>query len=252
MEEKNVLIKNMTAQELLARAATAPAVILPLASMEILGKHGPVGLDLLVAEYAAQRIGEQTGCLVAPSLPYGDTLEFGELPGTVHVPSETLEAYIYAVARSLLTTCGAKALIFFSAHSLNNFAATAACRRLTVEGYRAATVDWWPTVGSVSEGILNDMHVGRGHGSEMITSVGMAVCNELMHIEDAVCEQPMPALERVNRWNGTPFRTFGNFSQYCTSGAWGNIQDASAEKGERLLQRGIEAVTAFIDEAFSG
>jgi len=83
-----VKLQNLTAAEVKARAAQASAIILPLASIEILGTHGPLGVDLAVADAVAPLIAERTGCLVAPTVPYGDTLEFCGMDGTVHVPAD--------------------------------------------------------------------------------------------------------------------------------------------------------------------
>ena len=57
-------------------------------------------------------------------------------------------------------------------------------------------------------------------------------------------------LDAVNRWNGTPFRTFSNFHAYCIGGAWGDTTAASAEKGRALIDCGVEAIAAFLSEAF--
>lgn len=184
-------------------------------------------------------------------IPYGDTLEFGSYPGTVHIPQTVLEEYLYAVANSLLIHSGFRAVVFLATHSLNCHAANSVCRRLTIEGKKVLLADWWAAVGSRSCGVLEDTATGRGHGSEMITSVAFVLCKELVRMEDALAETPAPALEKVNRWNGTPFKTYGCFRQYCKSGAWGNMSLATAEKGRLLLQRGVEAVSQFIMEALA-
>lgn len=246
------LLQNLTAAELKLRAAEAPAVILPLASIEILGAHGPVGLDLAIAEAVGPMVASRTGCLLAPAVPYGDTLEFGCLDGTVHVPQATLEAYVFAVAESLLARCGARAILFLNVHSINGFAASAVCRRLTAAGYRAATADWWAVVAGVSDGLLDDREYGCGHGGEMITSVALHLCGEQTRMERAACERPLPGVAAVNRWKGTPFGIFGRFSDYCRGGAWGDTTSASAQKGALLIERGVEAVSAFLLEAFGG
>ncbi len=248
--EQECMLQNLTAADIRARAAKAPAIILPLASIEILGAHGPVGLDLTVAQAVAPLIARRTGCLVAPAIPYGDTAEFCGMDGTVHVPADALEAYIYAVASSLLQTCGARAVLFLNVHSLNGFAASAVCRRLTAQGYAAATADWWAAVGMRGGELLADQQNGRGHGAELITSVALALCGEQMRMERAACEKPLPGLEAVGRWNGTPFRTYSNFRAYCQGGAWGDTTAASAEKGRELIERGVTAVAAFLSEAF--
>ncbi len=231
------------------RAAESRAVILPLASVEILGAHGPVGLDLTVAEAVTEEIARLSDCLAAPAVPYGDTLEFDGMDGTIHVPVNVLEEYIYAVAKSYLENCGAKAIVFFNVHSLNGTAAAAVCRRLKSEGYTALCSEWWSAISSVAMDKLDTGTAGTGHGGEMISSVALALCGEYVRMELAQNEVPKEGLARISRWNGTPFRSFGNFRDYCEGGAWGDITTASAEKGRELIRAGIEAVAGFLCEA---
>lgn len=245
------LVKNMTAAELKRRAAESKAIILPLASVEILGAHGPVGLDLEVAEAVSREIARLSGCLAAPAVPYGDTLEFDGMDGTVHVPVNVLEEYIYAVAKSYLTSCGAKAIVFFNVHSLNGTAAAAVCRRLKSEGYTAVCSEWWSAIASVSMELLDTGAAGTGHGGELITSVALALCGDKVRMDLAENEKPMEGLAKFARWNGTPFKTFGNFREYCRGGAWGDTSSASAEKGTEFINRGVEAVAAFIQAALT-
>ena len=246
----DVRLENYTSEDLVRAASRIRGVILPLASVEILGAHGPVGLDLKVAGAAAEAVAERADCLFAPAVPYGDTLEFAGMPGTVHVPADVLESYLYAVSKSLLTACRMPAVIFLSVHSLDNIAAQAVCRRLKQEGFRTGTADWWAAVGSAGAELLSDPSVGRGHGSEMITSVALAVCPECVRMDRIIPEQPKEGLAAVSRWNGTPFRTFGDFRDYCESGAWGNAPDAETGKGAELFRLGVESVASFIREAF--
>ena len=241
---------HLTAADLKQRAMKAPAILLPLASIETLGTHGPVGLDYSVAQAVTPYIAQRTGCIAAPTIPYGDTMEFCGMEGTIHIPPDILESYCYATASSLLRTCGARAVVFLNFHGLNGAASAAVCRRLKSEELESATVDWWGAVGEHGKDLLDDQENGRGHGAEMITSVALAINEQSVHLDRASCETPLPALQAVNRWNKTPFRTFGNFPAYCKSGAWGDISGASAEKGRKLIAGGIEAISQFILEAF--
>ena len=242
------LVKNMTAAQLRQRAMEAPAVILPLASVEILGSHGPVGLDLIVAETVTEEIARLSGCLAAPAVPYGDTLEFDGMDGTIHVPVNVLEEYIYAVAKSYLVNCGAKAIVFFNVHSLNGTAASAVCRRLKSEGYTAVCSEWWSAIAAAAMDKLDTGAAGTGHGGEMITSVALALCGEHVRMDLAQNELPRDGLAKVSHWNGSPFKVFGNFRDYCDGGAWGDTSTASAEKGRELIKAGTELIADFLRE----
>ena len=244
-------MRYMTAADVLQETSQTPAVILPLASVEMLGGHGPIGLDLIAAQRVTPMIAEKAGCLFLPPIPYGDTAEFGGLPGTVHIPESVLMEYILAASRSIFQTCGAKAIAMIAFHSLNAQAAVSACRILKQEGRRVLLADWWQTVGTAGGALLQDQQNGRGHGAEMITSVALALCGSAVRMDQAKNEMPLPGLDQVNRWNNTPFRTFGNFSEYCKGGAWGDLSGASAEKGEQLITLGTDAIASFLREALA-
>jgi len=247
---ENWSIQHMTAAELTGLSRQSAAILLPMASVEILGTHGPLGLDLTIAQTATPRIAENARCPYAPPIPFGDTLDFAEMDGTVHIPPHTLEDYCYFAARSLLRTSGFGRIVFLTFHSLNRPVAAAACRRLKAEGWECALADWWQTVGKNADGILSDRQEGKGHGGEMITSVALAIDPASVHMELACGEKPKKKLADTIRWNGTPFQTFGTFREYCESGAWGDTSGASAEKGEALLAAGIDRISAFILQAF--
>jgi creatinine amidohydrolase len=240
----------MTASELVDLSRRSAAILLPVASVETLGRHGPLGLDLTVAQMATPRIARNVCCPYAPPIPFGDTLDFAEMDGTVHIATHTLEDFYYCTARSLLRTSGFRCIVFLTFHSPNGTAAAAACRRLKAEGWECALANWWQTLGANENGILSCGREGTGHGGEMITSVALAVDASSTHMERACNEKPKKKLGNVLRWSGTPFQTFGTFREYCESGTWGDTSSASAEKGEELMTIGVERISEFIRQAF--
>lgn len=50
--------------------------------------------------------------------------------------------------------------------------------------------------------------------------------------------------------SGSPFVAYGNFYDYCDSGAWGDMSQASAEKGAELIRRAVDAISSFLLESF--
>jgi creatinine amidohydrolase len=250
--EQTFLIEEMTSGEYRERITGAPAVLLPLGSIEVLGAHGPLGADYLVSRSVPLLVARRTGCLVAPSIAYGDTMELSDWPGTVYVPADVLESYYYAVAKSYLTKGAAKKLVFLNFHSLNHNAANAVCRRLQHEGHRIFLVDWWKTVGQNCADLLEDRQNCNGHGGEMITSVVMAVRADLVKTEQAQNETPHEALKYYAKYlmnSGSPFLAYGDFHDYCDSGAWGNISHSTPEKGAELIRRAVLAISDFLTES---
>lgn len=249
---RHILIEEMTSAEYEKIITDAPAVLLPLGSIEVLGTHGPLGADYLISRDIAIMVGQQTGCLVAPSVAYGDTLELSDWPGTVCIPTNVLEEFYYAVAKSYLANGGAKAFIFLNFHSLNNYAANNVCRKLKYEGHKVFLIDWWKTVGQNGTDLIEDCENGFGHGGELITSVVLALKEDLVKIENATNEIPHKSYDYYKKYlmnSGSAFYAYGDFHDYCNSGAWGNISNATVEKGKELLKRAVVAIASFIKES---
>ena len=240
----------MTTTQFKQALAESGAVIIPLGSVEELGPHGPLGADLYVAEEVSRKLGERTNSLVAPAIPYGDTAELDFWPGTVSVDTPTLTSLYLSVARSFVKH-GAKEILFLITHSLNLRAADAACRILQAGGNSVCVIDWWRTVSEEAGDLIQSGSASRGHGGEMITSVVMAVRPEGVDIAAAVHEEPREDLAFFGRHglnSGSPFRAYGDFRDYCESGAWGDVSTASAEKGRLLIERALVRIAAFVAE----
>ena len=199
---KKVLLAEMTSPELQAALREADTVIIPVGSTEVLGRHGPLGADHLIAAELARRLGEESGCPAAPTVPYGDAQELRGWPGTVSIRFDVL-AGGGLVAGGLRRRGGPH------------------------------------RVRPVSEG-------SRG---EVITSVVLAVRPELVDRAAAAGEQPSEALGwhlPHTATSGGPFYTYPDFSDFCTSGGWGDIRTASAEKGRQIIERGVRRMAEFL------
>jgi creatinine amidohydrolase len=249
-----VLIAEMTSPEFAEALKSSPGVIIPLGSTEVLGTHGPLGADFFVAAEASRAAAEKTGYLVAPVLPYGDTLELEGWPGTVGIPADTLRDLYLAAARSFLRS-GVRRIVFLNCHSINHRAADAACRILKHEGASPAVVDWWKAVFDAAEGLIESASSPKGHGGEVITSVVMALRPDLVNIDAAANEVPKPGLcfhGAHTLGAGGPLYTYGNFKDYCDSGAWGDTSRATAEKGRLIFDRAVERIAALLREFTAG
>lgn len=232
----------------------APGVLLPLASQEILGQHGPLGADYLVSNHVTPLIADKTRCLFAPAIPYGDTLELDGWTRTVHVESRILEGYCLEVARSFLIAGKAPAVVFIAYHSLNLKAVDAVCRKLKHEGHTVLAVDWWRAAGQCGRKRLRDKEHGLGHGAELTTSVLMAIEELRMERPDFSGELPADGLTHALKYQfnrGEAFQAYGSFKEYCTSGAWGDISGATKETGLAVISDAVDLISEVILEALS-
>lgn len=67
----------------------------------------------------------------------------------------------------------------------------------------------------------------------------------------AANEKPKPGLAFHGPYTATsggPFYTYGNFQDYCETGAWGDVSLAGAEKGKLVFLRAVEKIAVFLAE----
>ncbi len=241
-------IDRMTSPRFAEALERCDTLILPLGSVEQTGKHCPLGTDLFVAEAVSELLAGKADCLTTAPIPYGDTFELDFWPGTVHVESPVLGSYLEAVARSFLKQ-GFANIVFLSCHSLNMKTVDLLCRRLHREGHGVCAIDWWKAAGDAARGGTASTEP-FGHGGEVISSIMMALAPELMDLDSAEDESSLPGLAQVAAHPlGSAFVAYGDFKDYCVTGAWGEVRDTvSAEKGKKWLAKALYASADFIRE----
>jgi creatinine amidohydrolase len=241
-------IDRMTSPGFAAAVARCDTIILPLGSVEQTGGHCPLGTDLIIAEQVSVLIADEADCLVAPPVPFGDTLELDFWPGTVHVDPVALGGYLEAAARSFFRH-GIANVVFFCCHSPTMKTVDLVCRRLNREGHGVCAIDWWKAAGDAARGDTSAAEP-FGHGGEVITSVMMALEPGLVDLNAATDEASLPGLARVIAHGpGSAFIEYGDFRSWCRSGAWGEVRGtATAEKGARWLSKAVSSSAAFIRE----
>jgi creatinine amidohydrolase len=240
----------LTAEELQEEVKSTNGIIIPIASMEQCGKHGTTGIDVLIANSISTRLAETCNMLLAPTVPYGDTFEMQDFPGTVNIPTETLGQFYYAIALSYFKT-GTKNIMFMMSHSLNMRAADQACRKLYSEGYNAFVVDFWKACSQVSKDLLEDKSYGTGHGSEQATSVSLAINEGLIKLKRIQNGEPLASLDsKVKHIFGSSnvATAYSNFHDYSIGGSWGDASKASKEKGQLIIDKAIALITESISD----
>lgn len=236
----------MTAPQFTRAVAICDTVLLPLASIEQGGRHCPLGTDLIAADAVACEIAAAADCLVAPTIPYGDTLELGPGPGTIDAGGTAFAGYVEAVAGALLRQ-GFRSIVFVACHSLDLRAVDGVCRRLRASGHGVGAIDWWKAVGEAAKGETLSA-TPFGHCGEVITSAMLAIAPETVDLVSAVDEAPLPGLAfALAHGPGSAFVAYGTFADYCRSGAWGEVRSvASAERGRRWIDRAVADAARFI------
>lgn len=244
-------IGEMTSDELRTALDVSKGVIIPIASTEQMGLHGPIGADVIVANYVAPLLAEKADMLYSDAVPFGDALEMSDFLGTVNIRTRVLGDYYYDIASSFFQM-GARRIVFLMTHSLNSRAADYAARRIYSEiRAESCILDWWKAAGQAASGIIDDSQYGYGHGGEMISSVLLGINPNIVHIDRSSNEIPKEELPKFVRHiygGGSPCTVYGDFHDYCISGTWGDVSLASAEKGKVIIEAAVEKLVGQLSQ----
>jgi len=104
---------------------TSRGVIVPIGSTEQHGPNGLIGTDHLDAEFVSRGVGDEIGCLVAPTLTIGMSQHHLGFAGSVTLRPSTLIALVCDVVTSLIKH-GFERFLFINGHGGNVATVTAA------------------------------------------------------------------------------------------------------------------------------
>jgi creatinine amidohydrolase len=221
--------------------------VLPLAATEQHGPHLPLATDVLIGEAYLARVRE----LLPPSLPVsflpvqriGISTEHTDFPGTQTLSTaEALKQWM-ALGESI-ARAGVKKLVMVTSHGGNSAAMMLVAQDLRAKHGMLAVTTSWSRFG-VPQGLFSEAELRHGiHGGAVETSIMLARYPQQVKRE-AIADFPSSAIamEREFRWLSTqrPAPFAWQTQDLNPSGAVGDARQASAEKGERLLDHGARA-----------
>ena len=231
-------------------AGTSPErwiAVLPLAATEQHGPHLPVGTDVMIAQAHLARVREllpdSIPATFLPVQPVGISTEHVDYPGTLTLPTEVaLKTWLSlgeCVARA-----GLKKLVMVTSHGGNSAAMSLVAQDLRASfGLFVVTTGWSRLNGA--EGLFSTEETSHGvHGGAAETSIMLARYGQhVRHEAIADFRSSGIAMAEDYRWLSThrPAPFAWQAQDLHPSGAAGDATQASAEKGERLLDQGARA-----------
>jgi creatinine amidohydrolase len=228
-------------------AAAHWIAVLPLAATEQHGPHLPVGTDVMIAQAYLARVRELlTGSIPAtflPIQPVGISTEHVSYPGTLTLPSEVALKSWMAIGESV-ARAGIKKLVMVTSHGGNSAAMGVVAQDLRAHCGLLAVTTGWSRFGA-PEGLFSAEELHHGiHGGAVETSIMLArYPNHVRSNKIANFRPASIAMERDHRWlsphRPAPFAW--QAQDLHASGAVGDATQASAEKGQRLLDHGAAA-----------
>lgn len=234
----------LTWEEARELAISKKGVLLPVGSVEQHGPHLPLSTDLLIAEEVSIRVAGKTGLPIAPSLPFGVSLEHERFPGTISVRPNTMMRVAIDILRSLMRL-GFNYVFIINGHAGNSGILDSISR------YAKARLGLSVYVFNVQEMFareavrLNASSGLREHAGAIETSVVLYVRSELVRAG------------RVNRARFTTGKqpkslppgiaTYGwRVDDYSLDGVVGDPSKASSDLGRELFNNTVEYITSVV------
>lgn len=174
-------LSNMTWIEAEENFSRSRVVIIPTGSVEQHGLHIGVGADWIQAWEIAKRVGERTGRIVLPVLPYGISGHHDDFPGVITLTPDTYRMVIFEILQNINRN-GVDHVVFMNGHGGNLGGIVEACKKAREDfGMMCAICQWWDIL---QEPVLG--HPSEEHAGYAETALSLASRPEAVKIEKAV------------------------------------------------------------------
>jgi len=239
----------------IARAEAARWIaVLPLAATEQHGPHLPFETDVLIGEAYLARVREMLPVALPvtflPLQPVGISTEHIDFPGTQTLPSDVALREWMAIGESVAQS-GIRKLVIVTSHGGNSAAMSLVAQDLRAYHRLLVVTTSWSRFGA-PDGLFSAEELRHGiHGGAVETSIMLARYPHTVRKEAIADFHPASiAMEQKFRWlsahRPVPFAWQAQDLQ--ESGAVGDATQASAEKGELLLDHGARAFCELLDD----
>lgn len=243
----------MSWRQVEAAVERGAAAIFPLGSTEEHGPHAPTG-DFMAAEEIAVRVAQRTGDVVFPCLPFGYSEYFRNYPGTVTLQHDTLFRVVEDVVDCLLGH-GFSHVVVFNGHKGNEPTLMHLARKIRRE--RQVLV---PIVAPLGFALTPDFtkelygDATTGHGGEPMGSIMLHLFPKTVDLslaedwatDDFLGHRPA-GLAGVN-FDGSTVNLALNMEDITPpSGSLSDPTLATAERGERIVERAVEGLSRFME-----
>ncbi|MHA6484689.1 creatininase family protein [Paenibacillus sp. strain BS8-2] len=214
--------------------------VLPVGAIEQHGSHLPVGTDAIIAQEIAARLARRLHGYLLPCLSISSSIEHRESKGTVYLRSDTLALVIWDIAESLRYS-GFRRLIVFTGHG-GNWILKPTIRQMNRDyeerGLEMDVILIPSNIAGARQGdILN--HVQHDlHAGEKETSIMLHLCPE--HVADIVPETAHTSVPQ-------DYMDYFDVIDITKDGYWGFPQEATADKGKRLLDLMEDSSIAYLE-----
>jgi creatinine amidohydrolase len=238
------MLAEMTRDEITARLSDHPVALLPMGATEQHGHHLPLGTDSLLAEDYAVRIANRVDGVVLPTVPFGYSWVWKDLPGTVTVGHRTLENFLTDIAESVERS-GYRMLVLVDGHESNVTTMKYVVRDYAAKSHFPVLRLFYPRLSEVREHACESgTWFGMIHACEFETSLMLDSRPDLVDMAKAVREYP-----EFSENYAYGAEQLGNISE---SGVFGDPTLATADKGRAMFERFVDEAVRVIETVRAG
>jgi creatinine amidohydrolase len=227
---------DLTWPEAEQRIPTAPLVVIPFgAGAKEHGPHLPMNADHVVMDYLLQQAVDSLPVLVAPPLLHGWFPAFREFPGTEVADPAAFEAYLLAVAESLVRQ-GARRLVFLNTgvSRATGLPIAIVAREIRVRTGIPTLVISWDDLETDEVASFTEQFSG-GHADEIETSIHLVLQPSLVRHDAIPGTAPATPAPSIPGYRPGVFSRRKDDPAFSELGYSGDPSLASREKGERVL-----------------
>jgi len=219
-------------------------LVVPVGSIEQHGHHLPVATDTLladaIAERGAERVSDEQPTLVAPPVWTGYSPHHLSLGGTLTTDADRLVGLLEDVADSA-AELGFDAVLLVNGHGGNGPVVDLAVSTIGEEhpDLEVTGVTYFELAEPFADEIRDSDTGGMAHGGEFETSLLLHLYPDLVREDETEGTYLDEPYDRGGQdlLEGGPVNSYTEFEEYSESGAIGDPDLASAEKGEELFDR---------------
>lgn len=225
--------------EVAGAVAETPWALLSFGAVEEHGPHLPLGTDTFAAEELSVLIAKAADLIELPVMPFGQVWSLEHFDGSLSVSLETLVALITDLSNGL-ERVGVKGLVLFTAHLGNSAALKQASRVLEETRGLPALALSYPGLSTIASEVRESLqsHPAIMHADEIETSILLALREEAVQMNRAVCEYP-----NYPKYFDTAAVRWDTVND---SGVFGDATLATAEKGVRIVDHVVATSAAII------
>jgi creatinine amidohydrolase len=222
-------------------AGKTEVVVMVTGALEAHGAHLPLGTDSILPTYLAQKVAEKTNALVLPTIPFGDSWDFNQFPGTISIDPQVLTQYYKSVMAGVFKN-RFRYLIVLNGHGGNVPALKMAAKTATEKGECVVIiVNWWRDLADSARKIVEE--TPGGHAAEDETSEILYVRPDLVDMSKAVAHRVVSKFEIIA----------GSYREELLPLAmYGDPRKATEEKGRLIMEQAEEELITLINNLERG